>query len=58
MQNHGLLAVGKDLRKAATRVVMIEETAKLQLYIKQFGGTVTYLPDEWIKRLEGVADFM
>ena len=58
LQNHGLMAVGKDLRNAATRISLIEETAKLQLYIKQFGGTVTYLPDEWVTRLAGYADFM
>ena len=58
MQNHGLMAVGKDLRKAATRATLIEETAKLQLYMKQFGGTVTYLPDEAVKLLAGVSDFM
>ena len=58
MQNHGLMAVGKDLRKAATRAMLIEETAKLQLYIKQFGGSVTYLPDQWVKRLADVADFI
>ena len=58
MQNHGLMAVGKDLRKAATRAMLIEETAKLQLYMKQFGGTVTYLPEEAVERLAGFADFV
>ena len=58
MQNHGLMAVGKDLRKAATRAMMIEETAKIALYVKQFGGNVTLLPDEWVKKLGGYADFM
>ena len=58
LQNHGLMAVGDDLRKAATRAAMIEETAKLQLYIKQFGGTVTLLPDDWVKKLEPIKDFL
>lgn len=58
LQNHGLMAVGDDLRKAATRAAMIEETAKLMLYIKQFGGQVTLLPDEWVKKLEPIKDFL
>jgi L-fuculose-phosphate aldolase len=58
LQNHGLMAVGDDLRKAATRAAMIEETAKLQLYIKQFGGTVTLLPEAWVKKLEPIKDFL
>ena len=58
LQNHGLMAVGEDLRKAATRAAMIEETAKLQLYIKQFGGTVSLLPAEWVKKLEPIKDFL
>ena len=58
LQNHGLMAVGKDLRNAATRAMMIEETAKLSLYIKQFGGEVSLIPDEWVQKLSGFADFM
>ena len=58
MQNHGLMAVGKDLRKAATRAMMIEETAKIALYVKQFGGEVTLLPDEWVSRLSSYSDFV
>jgi len=58
LQNHGLMAVGADLRKAATRAAMIEETAKLMLYIKQFGGEVTHLPPEWVKKLEPIKDFL
>jgi ribulose-5-phosphate 4-epimerase/fuculose-1-phosphate aldolase len=58
LQNHGLMAVGDDLRKAATRAAMLEETAKLQLYIKQFGGTVSLLPDEWVKKLGPIKDFL
>ena len=58
LQNHGLMAVGDDLRKAATRAAMIEETAKLSLYVKQFGGTVSLLPAEWVKKLEPIKDFL
>jgi L-fuculose-phosphate aldolase len=58
LQNHGLMAVGDDLRKAATRAAMIEETAKISLYVRQFGGNVTLLPDEWVKRLAPIADFI
>jgi L-ribulose-5-phosphate 4-epimerase len=58
LQNHGLMTVGPNLRKAATRAMMLEETAKIVLYTKQFGGTVTVLPDEWIERLNSIADFV
>jgi L-fuculose-phosphate aldolase len=58
LQNHGLMTVGPNLRKAATRAMMLEETAKIVLYCKQFGGTVTLLPDEWVERLSGIADFV
>ena len=33
------MTVGENLRKAATRAMMLEETAKIVLYCKQFGGT-------------------
>jgi autoinducer 2 (AI-2) kinase len=58
LQNHGLIAVGEDLRKAATRASMIEETAKLALYVKQFGGTVSLIPEAGIERLASIADFI
>lgn len=58
LQNHGLMAVGDTLRKAATRAAMIEETAKISLYVKQFGGDVTLLPDDWVKKLAPIADFL
>lgn len=58
LRNHGLMAVGQTLRDAATRAMMIEETAKLVLYCKQFGGEVTLLPDEWVERLAQLADFI
>ncbi len=58
LQNHGLMTVGDNLRKAATRAMMLEETAKIVLYCKQFGGTVALLPDEWVERLAPLADFI
>jgi ribulose-5-phosphate 4-epimerase/fuculose-1-phosphate aldolase len=58
LQNHGLMTVGPDLRKAATRAMILEETAKIVLYCKQFGGTISLLPDEWIDRLASLAEFV
>jgi L-fuculose-phosphate aldolase len=58
LQNHGLMTVDKNLRKAATRAMMLEETAKIVLYVKQFGGTVSYIPAEWVERLAPLADFI
>ena len=58
LQNHGLMTVGESLRKAATRAMMLEETAKIVLYCKQFGGTLSVLPDEWVERLAPLADFV
>jgi len=58
LQNHGLMTVGKDLRDAATRAMMLEETAKIVLYVKQFGGTVSVLPNEWVEQLASLAEFI
>ncbi len=58
LQNHGLMTVDKTLRKAATRAMMLEETAKIVLYVKQFGGTVSLLPNEWVDQLASIADFI
>jgi L-fuculose-phosphate aldolase len=58
LQCHGLMAVGKTMRDAATRAMMLEETAKLVLYCKQFGGEVTLLPDEWVQNLASIANFL
>lgn len=58
LQNHGLMTVGKTLRDAATRAMNLEETAKIVLYCKQFGGELTLLPDEWVERLAALADFI
>ncbi len=58
LQNHGLMTVGKTLRDAATRAMNLEETAKIVLYCKQFGGEMTLIPDEWVERLAPLADFI
>jgi ribulose-5-phosphate 4-epimerase/fuculose-1-phosphate aldolase len=58
LQNHGLMTVDKTLRKAATRAMMMEETAKIVLYVKQFGGNVSYIPPDWIDQLAALADFV
>jgi L-fuculose-phosphate aldolase len=58
LQNHGLMAVGEDLRRAATRAAMIEETAKIALYVKQFGGEVSLLSDEAVERLGPITEFL
>ena len=58
LQCHGLMAAGKTMRDAATRAMMLEETAKLLLYCKQFGGEMTVLPTEWVERLAGFASFL
>jgi L-ribulose-5-phosphate 4-epimerase len=58
LQNHGLMTVGENLRKAVTRAMMLEETAKILMYCKQFGGTISLLPDEWVERLAPLADFI
>jgi L-fuculose-phosphate aldolase len=58
LQNHGLMAVGDDLRRAATRAAMIEETAKVALYVKQFGGEVSLLSDEAVEKLGPITEFL
>ena len=58
LQNHGLMTVGADLRKAATWAMMLEETAKIVLYAKQFGGEMTLLPPDWIEQLAALKDFV
>jgi len=58
LQCHGLMTVGKTMRDAATRAMMLEETAKILLYCKQFGGELTLIPDEWVERLAQFASFL
>jgi len=58
LQCHGLMAVGKTMRDAATRAMMLEETAKIVLYCKQFGGELTLIPSEWVERLASFASFL
>lgn len=58
LQNHGLMTVGKTLREAATRAMNLEETAKIVLYAKQFGGELTLLPDDWVAKLAPLSEFI
>jgi ribulose-5-phosphate 4-epimerase/fuculose-1-phosphate aldolase len=58
LQNHGLMTVGKDLRDAATRAMILEETAKIALYVKQFGGEVSVIPPDWVEQLAQLANFI
>jgi len=58
LQNHGLMTVGPTLRKAATRAMLLEETAKIVLYTKQFGGEVSVIPEDWVEKLASFADFV
>src|SRR5262245_41798013 len=58
LQCHGLMTVGKTMRDAATRAMMLEETAKILLYCKQFGGELTVIPNEWVERLSQFANFV
>jgi ribulose-5-phosphate 4-epimerase/fuculose-1-phosphate aldolase len=52
------MTVGKTMRDAATRAMMLEETAKILLYCKQFGGELAVIPDEWVQRLAQFAAFL
>ena len=58
LQNHGLITAGETLRQAATRAMILEETAKLVLYCKQFRTAVTVIPDDGIRRLATFKDFV
>lgn len=58
LQNHGLMTVGRDLRRAATVAAMLEETAKILLYCKQFGGEMTVIPPAGIEQLADLEDFI
>jgi ribulose-5-phosphate 4-epimerase/fuculose-1-phosphate aldolase len=52
------MTVGKTMRDAATRAMMLEETAKILLYCRQFGGELTLIPSEWVERLAAFAGFV
>lgn len=58
LQNHGLMTVGKDLRDAATRAMVLEETAKIVLYVKQFGGEMSVIPPDWVEQLARLPGFI
>ena len=58
LQCHGLMTVGKTMRDAATRTMMLEETARILLYCKQFGGELAVIPNDWVERLASLASFL
>jgi ribulose-5-phosphate 4-epimerase/fuculose-1-phosphate aldolase len=58
LQCHGLMAVGETMRKAANRAVMLEETARLLLYCRQFGGEMAVIPPDWVAKLDPIKDFL
>jgi ribulose-5-phosphate 4-epimerase/fuculose-1-phosphate aldolase len=58
LQCHGLMAVGKTMHDAAKRAMMLEETAKVLLYCKQFGGELTLIPEEWVQNLAAIREFL
>lgn len=58
LQCHGLMTVGKTMRDAATRTMMLEETARILLYCKQFGGELAVIPNDWVERLASLAAFL
>jgi len=58
LQNHGLMTIGSDLRRAATVALMLEETAKILLYCRQFGGEMTLISPEGIEQLAALKDFI
>lgn len=58
LQCHGLMAVGETMRKAANRAMMLEETARLLLYCRQFGGELAVIPPDWVEKLEPIKDFL
>ena len=38
--------------------MMLEETAKLVLYCKQFGGEMSLIPPDWVENLASIASFL
>jgi L-ribulose-5-phosphate 4-epimerase len=58
LQNHGLMTVGKDPRDAATLAMVLEETAKIVLYVKQFGGDVSLIPSHWVEQVAQLIHFV
>ena len=46
------------VRDRTNRAMMLEETARLLLYCRQFGGELAVIPPEWVRRLEPIKDFL
>jgi L-ribulose-5-phosphate 4-epimerase len=58
LRNHGLMTIGRDLREAAALSMVLEETAKIVLYVKQFGGEVSLIPPEWVEQIARLSHFV
>src|SRR5713226_3916483 len=50
----------KELADAVgeARAMILEETAKIVLYVKQFGGEVSLIPPDWVEQLAQLANFV
>jgi ribulose-5-phosphate 4-epimerase/fuculose-1-phosphate aldolase len=55
LRNHGLMTVGKNLRKAADTSYMVEHVVDILLKIKNVGITPTLIPEQTVKMLSQFA---
>jgi len=53
VKNHGFFALGKDLHDAASKIEVLEETAKIYAAMRQF-GRISYLSNNEIERIRKV----
>lgn len=51
LRNHGLITIGKNLRKAADGTLAVEHTVKILLYMKMAGLTPTEIDEKTVKFL-------
>ena len=58
LQNHGLMTVGPNLRKAATRAMMLEETAKIVLYMQAIRRYRDAAAGRMDRTARSIADFI
>jgi autoinducer 2 (AI-2) kinase len=58
MKNHGLIATGSSLRRAADITLVIEETAEALLTCYKLGKTPPVLPEETVAKLREVGEMM
>lgn len=55
LRNHGLVTLGKDLRKAADATLMVEHTIKILLYCRMAGLETTVIPEKAVQFLSQFA---